>query len=107
MFGKATLWEAPRPVNIIREACHKNIDQARGVPHSGGMEHTATAVEPVPLEDVFAAAGGYPALAEAIGVHRTTPLSWTRVPAERVFAVAKATGLPLAKLRPDLFDETP
>jgi DNA-binding transcriptional regulator YdaS (Cro superfamily) len=57
----------------------------------------------IELQDVFAAAGGMAALASAIGVHRTTLYSWTRVPAERVFQVAKATGIEATRLRPDLF----
>jgi DNA-binding transcriptional regulator YdaS (Cro superfamily) len=60
-------------------------------------------MERIALEDVFAAAGGMASLAAAIGVHRTTLYSWTRVPAERVFQVAKATGIEAARLRPDLF----
>ena len=59
--------------------------------------------QPMPVNEVFTAAGGIVRLARAIGVHHTTPRDWTRVPAERVFAVAKATGLAPHELRPDLF----
>ena len=63
-------------------------------------------MERIALEDVFAAGGGMASLAAAIGVHRTTLYSWTRVPAERVFDVAKATGIPAERLRPDLLKST-
>lgn len=53
-------------------------------------------------EEIARRVGGISALARAAGVDRTTPYSWTRIPAERVAAVAAATGIPIAELRPDL-----
>jgi DNA-binding transcriptional regulator YdaS (Cro superfamily) len=46
------------------------------------------------------------ALAAALGVSHTSVLRWagSRVPAERVAAVAAATGLRKCDLRPDLHD---
>lgn len=60
-------------------------------------------MERIALDEVFAAAGGHVALAAALGLHRTTPLSWTQVPAARVFHVAAITGIPAERLRPDMF----
>jgi DNA-binding transcriptional regulator YdaS (Cro superfamily) len=51
-------------------------------------------------------AGGGAALARAVGVTRFAVQQWKQdgVPAARVPAVARVTGLPLHDLRPDLFD---
>jgi len=47
------------------------------------------------------------ALAKAVGVHRSQVTRWTKwrmpIPLERVEQVAKATGIPLHRLRPDHF----
>lgn len=51
-------------------------------------------------------AGGGAALARAIGVTRFAVQQWKDVgiPAARVPAVSRVTGIPLHELRPDLFD---
>lgn len=43
-------------------------------------------------------------LAEALGVAPSSIAQWTRVPAERVPAVAAFTGLSWRALRPDMFE---
>jgi DNA-binding transcriptional regulator YdaS (Cro superfamily) len=50
------------------------------------------------------AAGGIRILARKLGIHREVIEQWKRIPAERLQAAAKATGLPQHVLRPDLFD---
>jgi DNA-binding transcriptional regulator YdaS (Cro superfamily) len=50
------------------------------------------------------AAGGTLALAQALGIQAPSIYSWRRVPAERVKAVSKATGIPRHELRPDLWE---
>ena len=59
--------------------------------------------DPLSISDIFERAGGITALARALGIHHTSPREWRRVPAERVFAVAKIIGVPASELRPDLF----
>lgn len=54
------------------------------------------------MATILSAAGGAPALATALGIHRTAVLRWTRVPARRVRDVARITGIPAPLLRPDL-----
>lgn len=54
------------------------------------------------IEHVLSAAGGAPALAAALGIHRTAVLRWKRVPAARVLDVSRITSIPPEKLRPDL-----
>jgi DNA-binding transcriptional regulator YdaS (Cro superfamily) len=43
-------------------------------------------------------------LARAIGISRGAVAQWSRVPAERIGDVARATGIPMERLRPDLFE---
>ncbi len=47
-------------------------------------------------------AGGIPALAELLGVSRQALYQWRRVPADKVQALVRATGLSPQALRPDL-----
>jgi hypothetical protein len=61
------------------------------------MEHND-----LPLAEVFAAAGGKRLLAQCLKCDVTTLYSWKRVPAGRLADVAKATGIPASRLRPDL-----
>jgi hypothetical protein len=50
------------------------------------------------------AAGGFRALPHKLGIRREAIEQWKYIPAERLHAVAQATGLPQHVLRPDLFD---
>lgn len=59
-------------------------------------------LSPPSAKDVASKIGGMPALASAAGVNRTTPYSWSLIPAEHVKAISDATGIPAAELRPDL-----
>lgn len=57
-------------------------------------------------EQAKKAAGGPSKLAEALGDLSSQAVSqWKRVPAERVIAVEKITGIPRHELRPDLYPE--
>lgn len=56
------------------------------------------------IREVIERAGGAKQLGLAIRRSRSTVLEWTRVPAEHVAAVEKATGIPRHELRPDLAD---
>lgn len=44
-------------------------------------------------------------LAREIGITRGAVAQWEKVPAERLGAVSRVTGIPLERLRPDLFEE--
>ncbi len=57
------------------------------------------------LRRAYEAAGGIPALADALGINRTGVWRWKRVPAERVGQIERLYGVPRAILRPDLFGE--
>jgi TorA maturation chaperone TorD len=57
------------------------------------------------LEEALRAAGGVGELARRIGISQPSVSNWDRVPAERVAAVAAATGVARAVLRPDLFGD--
>jgi antitoxin CcdA len=58
------------------------------------------------VERAIAAAGGVKSLANAVGVSHVSVIGWRSrgaIPPSRVAAVAQATGLSPAELRPDLF----
>jgi hypothetical protein len=56
-----------------------------------------------PLKDAATAVGGWAQLASLIGVTKSAVYQWKRVPAERVIAVERASGVPRQQLRPDLY----
>ncbi|HZS64146.1 MAG TPA: molecular chaperone TorD family protein [Xanthobacteraceae bacterium] len=58
------------------------------------------------LQQAIDAAGGIGELARKIGISQPSVSNWSRVPAERVAAVAELTGIDRAVLRPDLFGES-
>ena len=47
--------------------------------------------------------GRQKALAAALGINQAAISQWTRVPADRLIAVERATGISRDRLRPDLF----
>jgi TorA maturation chaperone TorD len=57
------------------------------------------------LAEAIRAAGGVSELARRIGIAQPSVSNWDRVPADRLASVEAATGVPRAKLRPDLFAE--
>lgn len=59
------------------------------------------------IDVIKARAGGYAALAKALGLSRATVWGWREVPPKHVIAVERETGIPRHLLRPDLYpDET-
>jgi TorA maturation chaperone TorD len=55
------------------------------------------------LQQAISAVGGISELARKIGIAQPSVSNWSRIPAERVAAIAEITGLDRAMLRPDLF----
>jgi DNA-binding transcriptional regulator YdaS (Cro superfamily) len=56
------------------------------------------------LREAVRIAGGVSALAAQINVTRSAVYQWKkRVPGERAPAISAATGIPLEKIRPDLY----
>lgn len=55
------------------------------------------------LENAIAACRTASELARRINVSRQAIGGWDRIPAERVIAVERATGVPRGVLRPDLY----
>lgn len=56
--------------------------------------------------EAIRSAGGQAALAKRLGIHRSSVSRWEadgRVPTERAATVAQISGVPLERLRPDLF----
>ena len=53
------------------------------------------------------AAGGWTNIARPLGISPQAVAQWEIVPADRVLAVEKATGVSRHKLRPDVFGEMP
>jgi DNA-binding transcriptional regulator YdaS (Cro superfamily) len=44
-------------------------------------------------------------LAREIGITRGAVAQWDKVPGERLVSVSRVTGIPMERLRPDLFKE--
>jgi len=61
--------------------------------------------KPIPLNEVFDASGGIPALARKLKISRHAIYQWPKVPIGRVNMVAKITGIPCEQLRPDIFSK--
>lgn len=57
------------------------------------------------LVAAFSTVGGVSELARRLGISQPSVSNWTRVPADRVVAVERITGVPRAQLRPDLYSE--
>lgn len=57
------------------------------------------------IEQAAAAAGGITRLSTALGLSRTAVSGWRRVPAERVLAVERISGVSRYVLRPDLYPD--
>ena len=66
----------------------------------GGMDHTTPAGA---LTIALERAGGPTKLAAALGITGQAISQWDAVPLSRVAAVAKATGMSIVQLRPDVF----
>lgn len=67
---------------------------------------TRTEVETPPADPVdraVQAAGSLSELARRLGLNYQSIQQWKRIPAERVIDVERATGIPRAELRPDLY----
>ena len=54
------------------------------------------------VEEAAEKVGGLMALAAALGIKHQALYSWKRVPAERVIAMERITGVPRHQIRPDL-----
>ncbi len=59
--------------------------------------------EGIPIDEVMRRAGGADKVAQAIGVDRTTPYDWKRVPPRHVVRVAQLIQVKPSDLRPDIF----
>lgn len=57
------------------------------------------------IREIAKAAGGVIALSQKLGLSRAAVSGWKKVPAERVLAVEKITGIPRDKIRPDLYGQ--
>jgi TorA maturation chaperone TorD len=59
------------------------------------------------LQEAIQAVGSLTELARRVGISQPSLSNWNRVPAERVIAVERATGVARAVLRPDLYAQGP
>jgi len=57
----------------------------------------------LPLQLAVDAAGGWRALARLLGIKYQSLQKWRRIPADRVVAIEKVTGVSRETLRPDLY----
>lgn len=64
-----------------------------GLPHIPHMD----------IKQIIRSSGGPSKIGKEISRHHTTVLKWERVPAEHVLAVSRLSGIPVWKIRPDVF----
>jgi hypothetical protein len=57
------------------------------------------------VSQVAEAAGGLLALGEKLGIDRSAPYHWRRIPSHHVRKISVITGIPLHELRPDLYEK--
>ncbi|GCD53066.1 transcriptional regulator [Acetobacter pasteurianus] len=55
------------------------------------------------MKDLIKAAGGVTKVAKAVNRSHSTVSLWCRVPAEHVQTVSRLSGIPVWKIRPDVF----
>jgi DNA-binding transcriptional regulator YdaS (Cro superfamily) len=58
---------------------------------------------PAILQDAITAAGGLSTLAKSLALSPSTICEWSQIPAGRVIAVERVTGIPRQQLRPDIY----
>lgn len=102
----------PAPANLRRIRTATNgavtaddfVDQRAGplLPMERAVAKSAAHRDPV-INEAIAIAGGPTALTRMIGIKLPALYSWKKVPARRVLAVERATGIPRTRLRPDLY----
>lgn len=61
----------------------------------------------ITIKEIASPAGGVVALSTKLGLSRGAVSQWEKVPLERVNDVARITGIPRERLRPDVFGEPP
>ena len=110
-YRHGRLFPGPENLRRIRQATNGEVtaddfvDQHTGLPPRGTRDGTKS----VPLRDpiideAIAIAGGPEALTKMLGIKMMPAIySWTKVPARRVLAIERATGIPRSRLRPDLY----
>lgn len=59
------------------------------------------------VREAVQSSGGRDLLARKLGIAPNAITQWKQIPADRLLAVSKASGIPLARLRPDLYHEHP
>jgi DNA-binding transcriptional regulator YdaS (Cro superfamily) len=59
------------------------------------------------VKQALDAVGSKAKMARALGVTRSAISQWTHIPVNRVAQVELLTGIPRAKLRPDIFGDQP
>ena len=56
------------------------------------------------IETIRRQPGLFATIASELGITRGAVAQWTRIPPSRAHDVSRVTGIPLHKLRPDLWD---
>lgn len=104
----------PLKVKVLRSRLEKAIRQmmTSGQRSAVRVKHVKVKAPPRPkkpsgqsigVRRAIKAAGNGFRLARAVGITPAAIYRWTDIPVERVKIVAKVTGLPRERLRPDIF----
>jgi DNA-binding transcriptional regulator YdaS (Cro superfamily) len=109
-YRHGRLFPGPENLRRIRHATNGEVtaddfvDQHTGLPpratHDGATSGPPR--DPV-IDEAISLAGGPESLTRTLGIKVPAIYSWKKVPARRVLAIERATGIPRTRLRPDLY----
>ncbi len=110
-YRHGRLFPGPENLRRIRQATNGEVtaddfvDQHTGLPPRGTRDgaNSVPPRDPI-IDEAIAIAGGPEALTRMLGIKMMPAIySWKKVPARRVLAIERATGIPRTRLRPDLY----
>jgi DNA-binding transcriptional regulator YdaS (Cro superfamily) len=109
-YRHGRLFPGPENLRRIRHATNGEVtaddfvDQHTGLPpratHDGATSGPPR--DPI-IDEAISLAGGPESLTRTLGIKVPAIYSWKKVPARRVLAIERATGIPRTRLRPDLY----
>jgi DNA-binding transcriptional regulator YdaS (Cro superfamily) len=109
-YRHGRLFPGPENLRRIRHATNGEVtaddfvDQHTGLPPRAAHDGATSGPPRDPIiDEAISLAGGPESLTRTLGIKVPAIYSWKKVPARRVLAIERATGIPRTRLRPDLY----